>query len=42
MKENTFTAYLAPEGFVNELVYELGDVGEIYERLVLAEGPPAR
>jgi len=32
-------AYLAPEGFVDELVMELGDVAAVHGRLVLAEGP---
>ncbi len=35
-----FTVYLAPKGFVNELVYELGDVTEVVDRLVFAPGPP--
>lgn len=36
----TFAAYLAPEGFTDDLVDELGgDVMEVYDRLVLAEGP---
>jgi 23S rRNA (cytidine2498-2'-O)-methyltransferase len=34
------TAYLAPEGFVDELLTELGPEVEIYGRLVLAPGPP--
>jgi 23S rRNA (cytidine2498-2'-O)-methyltransferase len=34
------TAYLAASGFVEHLVYELGDVDEVHERLVLAKGPP--
>lgn len=33
------TAYLAPEGFVGELVRELGDVIETHGRLVIAPGP---
>ncbi len=33
------TAYLAPEGFVAELAYELGDVEFACERLLLAPGP---
>ena len=37
-----FTVYLAPKGFVNELVYELGDVSEVVDRLVFAPGPPRR
>lgn len=37
-----FTAYLAPLGFVNDLADELGDVAEVYDRLVLAEGPPRK
>jgi 23S rRNA (cytidine2498-2'-O)-methyltransferase len=42
MTAKTFTAYLAPEGFVHELVHELGgaDNVEVYERLVLAAGAP--
>lgn len=41
---NTFPAYLAPEGFTDELVTELGDaVTGVHERLVLAEnGGPAQ
>jgi 23S rRNA (cytidine2498-2'-O)-methyltransferase len=36
-----FTAYLAPEGFVDELTTELGDaVRGVADHLVLAEGPP--
>lgn len=34
------TGYLAPEGYVDELVEELGDVDEVLGRLVLAAGPP--
>jgi len=33
------TGYLAPEGFVDDLVAELGTVAAIHDRLVLAEGP---
>lgn len=33
------TAYLAAEGFVDELVAELGDVNDVLGRLVLAAGP---
>lgn len=32
------TAYLAPEGFVEELVAELGDVAAVHGRLVLVDG----
>ncbi|HTZ80720.1 MAG TPA: SAM-dependent methyltransferase [Stellaceae bacterium] len=39
MSEGT-TAYLAAEGFVEELRTELGDVSESYGRLLLAPGPP--
>lgn len=35
-----FTVYLAPKGFVKELVYELGDATEVVDRLVFAPGPP--
>ncbi|WP_156920831.1 SAM-dependent methyltransferase [Fundidesulfovibrio putealis] len=35
-----FTVYLAPKGFTNELIYELGDVAEVVDRLVFAPGPP--
>ena len=35
-----FTAYLAAEGFLDELVAELGAVESIHGRLVLAAGPP--
>ena len=34
------TAYLAPDGFVAELLRELGEVRAVHERLVLADGPP--
>jgi 23S rRNA (cytidine2498-2'-O)-methyltransferase len=34
------TAYLAAEGFVDELVHELGDVWSVHGRLVIAPGPP--
>lgn len=38
---DAFTAYLAPEGFTDELLRELGtDIIETHERLVLAKGPP--
>jgi 23S rRNA (cytidine2498-2'-O)-methyltransferase len=33
------TAYLAPEGFVAELVHELGEVEAVHDRLVIAPGP---
>jgi 23S rRNA (cytidine2498-2'-O)-methyltransferase len=33
------TGYLASEGFVDDLVAELGTVAAIHDRLVLAEGP---
>lgn len=35
-------AYLAPEGFVDDLVTELGDVLEVHDRLVIAKGPPKK
>ena len=31
--------YLAPEGFVDELAHELGEVTEAHGRLLLAPGP---
>jgi len=34
------TGYLAAEGFVDDLVAELGTVAEVHGRLVLAPGPP--
>jgi 23S rRNA (cytidine2498-2'-O)-methyltransferase len=34
------TAYLAAEGFLDDLVEELGGAAEIHGRLVLAPGPP--
>jgi 23S rRNA (cytidine2498-2'-O)-methyltransferase len=34
-----FTAYLAAEGFLDELVAELGEVSAVHGRLVLAPGP---
>jgi 23S rRNA (cytidine2498-2'-O)-methyltransferase len=41
MRDQQFTAYLAPEGFVHELLAELGDaVDDVYDRLVIAGGPP--
>jgi 23S rRNA (cytidine2498-2'-O)-methyltransferase len=33
------TGYLAAEGFVDDLIAELGDVAAVHDRLVLAEGP---
>jgi 23S rRNA (cytidine2498-2'-O)-methyltransferase len=41
MKNNPFTAYLAPDGFVHELITELGDkVEDVFDRLVIAAGAP--
>jgi 23S rRNA (cytidine2498-2'-O)-methyltransferase len=40
MPQQEFTAYLAPQGFIDELATELGPEVEIYDRLVLAKGPP--
>jgi 23S rRNA (cytidine2498-2'-O)-methyltransferase len=34
------TAYLAPVGFLNDLLQELGPVRSVQDRLVIAEGPP--
>ncbi|MBI3708987.1 MAG: hypothetical protein HY246_15115 [Proteobacteria bacterium] len=34
------TAYLAADGFVDEVVQELGDVAAVHGRLVIAPGPP--
>lgn len=34
------TAYLAPDGFTDDLVRELGNAENVYGRLVLAPGPP--
>jgi 23S rRNA (cytidine2498-2'-O)-methyltransferase len=34
------TGYLAPEGFLEDLLAELGEVASVHGRLVLAEGPP--
>jgi hypothetical protein len=34
------TAYLAAEGYVDELAYELGAVDREHGRLLIAEGPP--
>lgn len=33
------TIYLAPEGFVQDLVAELGDVAAVEDRLVFTDGP---
>lgn len=35
-----FTAYLAPEGFLNDLLAELADVTDVFDRLVIAKGAP--
>ena len=37
--EAPFTAYLAADGFLDELLAELGGAADTYGRLVLAEGP---
>ena len=34
------TGYLAAEGFIDDLVEELGDVRAVHGRLILADGPP--
>jgi len=34
------TGYLAAEGFIDDLVEEIGDVRAVHGRLVLADGPP--
>lgn len=36
----TITGYLAPEERLGDLLAELGQEGEVYDRLVLIEGPP--
>ena len=36
------TAYLAPEGLVDELATELGAVRAVYGRLLITDGPPRR
>ncbi len=41
-KSKSFTAYLAPEGFVKDLTEELSNVTDVIERLVLADGPPQK
>jgi 23S rRNA (cytidine2498-2'-O)-methyltransferase len=33
------TGYMAAEGFLDDLIAELGDVAAVHDRLVLAEGP---
>ena len=33
------TGYLAPEGFIDDLIAELGEVAAVHDRLVLVEGP---
>ncbi|MEO5968330.1 MAG: SAM-dependent methyltransferase [Bdellovibrionia bacterium] len=41
----TITAYLAPEGFTDELLNELKDLTQItqtFERLILTQGPPVQ
>jgi 23S rRNA (cytidine2498-2'-O)-methyltransferase len=40
MTADVFTAYLAPEGFTEDLVRELGSVTETHGRLVIAPGAP--
>lgn len=40
MRDETITAYLAPEGFEPELAAELGDVTGRHGRLLFAPGPP--
>lgn len=41
MADATTTGYLAPEGYVEELLAELGDAAaEVHGRLILAPGPP--
>ena len=42
MKDEAFTAYLAPDGFVDEAVTEAGDVIDVFGRLVLAKGKPRK
>ncbi|MCC6470997.1 MAG: hypothetical protein IT563_21955 [Alphaproteobacteria bacterium] len=36
----TLTAYLAADGFLDQLVAELGDIDAVHGRLVLKSGPP--
>lgn len=38
--DTTFSAYVAPEGFVSELRSELGETLAAYGRLLIAPGPP--
>lgn len=38
--EPPFAAYLAPEGFTDELCREIGDVAQVFGRLVVASGAP--
>ena len=40
MTTDSFTAYLAPEGFTEDLCREIGTITETYGRLVIAKGPP--
>src|SRR3954467_13885479 len=43
MKDDVFTAYLAPDGFTGDLVTELGkDVLDVLDRLVVAKGSPRK
>lgn len=36
----TFTAYLAPEGFIDDLVDEIGSGVDVFGNLAIAKGPP--
>jgi 23S rRNA (cytidine2498-2'-O)-methyltransferase len=40
MTESLLTGYLAPEGHLDDLLAELGEVALLHGRLALAEGPP--
>ncbi len=42
MKPETLTAYLAPEGLVEQVVSSAGKKSKVYDRLVVAKGSPRR
>ena len=40
MPAETLTGYLAADGFLDQLLAELGPVDSVHDRLVLKSGPP--